>query len=57
MQQIDAVTQRTVSASGELAATAQELSAQAAGLKQLVDYFRGREQARALGGRATRALA
>jgi methyl-accepting chemotaxis protein len=45
MQQIDAVTQRTVSASAELASTAQNLAAQAAGLKELVDFFRAHEGA------------
>jgi hypothetical protein len=59
MERIDEVTQRTVSASHELASTAEELAAQAAGLTQLVQYFRAQE-----GGRAplpappeTRALA
>jgi methyl-accepting chemotaxis protein len=53
MQQIDGVTQRTVSASQELSSTATELASQAAGLQQLVEFFRASRG----DGRALRAAA
>ncbi len=40
LSSVDQVTQRAASAAEELASTAQEMAGQAAGLQQVVDYFR-----------------
>ncbi len=44
LSQVDQVTQRNASSAEELSSTAEELSAQAAGLQQLMAFFRGAEQ-------------